>query len=312
FEPDPNEPTQARALARVESFVAAMWAERPWHRWRRGSQALYLDGGFGVGKSHLLAAAFHAAPQPKAFLSFAELTYAIGALGIETCLRAFAGHRLLCIDEFELDDVANTRLAATVLDRLLNRRGGVRVIATSNTLPDALGAGRFNAEDFRREIGRLGELFEVVTIAGPDYRRRRLDPSQTGLSLMSEAALERAYRSVCPAQGGRLRVRFPELLAHLAALHPSRYGRLVEPVGALFIEGVVPIEDQAMALRFVHWIDKVYEYARPVWLSGELRLDELFADSYRFGGYRKKYERCLSRLVELLLESGAAQPVAPS
>ena len=44
--------------------------------------ALYLDGGFGVGKTHLLAAAYHAADVPRAYLSFQEMTYAVGAHGM--------------------------------------------------------------------------------------------------------------------------------------------------------------------------------------------------------------------------------------
>ena len=38
-----------------------------------GPQGIYLDGGFGVGKTHLLVAAYLEAPGPKAFLTFEEL-----------------------------------------------------------------------------------------------------------------------------------------------------------------------------------------------------------------------------------------------
>ena len=64
-----------------------------------------------------------------------------------------ADYRLLCIDEFELDDPGDTVLVSTLLSRLV--ASGVRVAATSNTLPDALGEGRFAADDFLREIQAL-------------------------------------------------------------------------------------------------------------------------------------------------------------
>src|SRR5262249_34164589 len=147
-------------------------------------RGLYLDGGFGVGKTHLLAAAYHAAPDPRAYLSFAELSYTITSLGMAASLTVFRRHGLLCVDEFELDDVANTRLAATFLRGLRAAGHGPRLITTSNTLPTDLGAGRFAAEDFRREIGEIAAAFEPVRIEGEDFRHRpRWETSPAGEAL---------------------------------------------------------------------------------------------------------------------------------
>ncbi|HEY8450148.1 MAG TPA: AFG1/ZapE family ATPase, partial [Bacillota bacterium] len=144
---DPRHPSQQAAVARVRAFVSELstatraggsgfgaWAARLLGRRAepRRTRGLYLDGGFGVGKTHLLAAAFHAAPVRKIYLSFAELTYAIGALGMESCLAAMSSYRLICLDEFELDDVANTRATALLFDRLFEGKTGPHVITTSN------------------------------------------------------------------------------------------------------------------------------------------------------------------------------------
>src|SRR5690625_6734301 len=59
-----------------------------------------------------------------------------------------------------------TRLIRELSDR------GVAVAATSNTLPEALGEGRFAAQDFLREIQSMAERFEVLRVDGEDYRRR--------------------------------------------------------------------------------------------------------------------------------------------
>ena len=56
-------------------------------------------------------------------------------------------------------------------------------LATSNSLPDRLGEGRFAADDFTREIAAIVSHFEVVRIDGPDYRakaRVEADPFSPG------------------------------------------------------------------------------------------------------------------------------------
>ena len=314
YEPDPTEASQATARERVERFVAEVDAGPPRDflaRLRGGGRALplrglYLDGGFGVGKTHLLAAAFHAAPAPKSYLSFAELAYTIISLGMAATLAAFRAQRLLCIDEFELDDVAHTRLAASFLRGLRVAGTGIAVITTSNTLPTDLGAGRFAADDFRREIGEIAAAFETVHIAGEDYRHRpRWEGAAPG-ELLSSAALRAAFDTYTPRQGAKLLVAMPGLLARLTALHPIRYARLVAPLEALFLEELEPFHDQDTALRFVHLVDKLYDQQVRLALATSCALPDVFLPEYRDKGYRKKYQRCLSRLHELLAESAAA------
>src|SRR5262245_8050284 len=213
YQPDPGEPTQAAARVRLEQFVAALVTDGPARgflaRLRGARRApalrgLYLDGGFGVGKTHLLAAAYHAAPAPKSYLSFAELAYAITSLGMASCLAACRAQRVLCIDEFELDDVANTRLAATFLRGLRDGGGDSRIITTSNTLPTDLGAGHFAADDFRREIGEIASAFETVHIAGEDYRHRPRWADDGPGELLSPGALRAAFKRYLPRAGGKV------------------------------------------------------------------------------------------------------------
>jgi cell division protein ZapE len=95
------------------------------------------------------------------------------------------------------------------------------VAATSNTLPEQLGEGRFAAQDFLREINTLAEIFTTVGIAGPDYRHRDLPPAPPPLS--DEQVAERAAR----VEGATLD-DFDALCAQLATMHPSRYLALTE------------------------------------------------------------------------------------
>lgn len=295
YRPNPAFPSQAAARERVERF-AREGGERGGllgllRRKPDGPGGLYLDGGFGVGKTHLLAAAWHASSGERAFLSFQELVFAIGALGMAGAVQAFRRFRLVCVDEFELDDPGNTHIVSTFLGQLMP--AGARVVATSNTLPEQLGEGRFNAEDFRREIVGIASRFESLRVDGPDYRHREGRASPAPLS---DAELRAAFER---EPGWRALEDFEALNAHLARLHPIRFAGLLEGVNALFVRGLRPIRSQDVALRFVHLVDKVYDRELRLRASG-CSIRDLFPGDYRHGGYAKKYSRCLSRLTELL------------
>jgi cell division protein ZapE len=83
----PQHPSQAVALETTRGFVKAIPLSKPstfsWQRVFLGQKepkgkGLYLDGGFGVGKTHLLASAYDAFRGTKLYLSFSELVYAMG------------------------------------------------------------------------------------------------------------------------------------------------------------------------------------------------------------------------------------------
>lgn len=295
----PAHPSQAAGLAVVRAFAAWRPPARrfPWSRRRSERPGLYLDGGFGVGKTHLLAAAWHATDDPrKAYLSFAELVAAIGALGMPRALEDIGHERLYCVDEFELDDPGNTLIVKTFLARVMDR--GARVITTSNTAPEAQGRGRFDADAFRREIQSIAERFTVVPVDGPDHRALR--PHRRLL----------AARDLRDAPAGAVDATWGELHDALAGVHPVRYGGWVRQAPAWVVRGIAPIPDQQRALRFVHFVDKAYDQRVPLWLQGDLTLDDLFDPSYAHGAYAKKHDRCRSRVAELLDEAAAVLAAA--
>lgn len=292
--PDPREPTQAAAVAALRSFAAQL-SDVPRRRLVRShardepSRGVYLDGGFGVGKTHLLASLWHAVPGPKAYATFVELTQLAGALGFAALVGALGGLRLLAIDEFELDDPGDTVLVSTLLARLGDR--GVALAATSNTLPDRLGDQRFATDDFLREIQGLAARFTTIRVDGPDYRHRGLPAAPTPLS-------EPEVRARAAATPGATLDEFPALVDHLATLHPSRYGALLDGVAAVHLVGVVPAADQSIALRLVVLADRLYDRQIPVVVAG-VAPDAWFGSDMLAGGYRTKYRRAISRLVAL-------------
>jgi cell division protein ZapE len=88
---------------------------------------------------------------------------------------------------------------------------------------------------------------------------------------------------------------FDELLAHLARVHPSRYGAMLDGVELVGMTAMHPVSDQSTALRLVVLVDRLYDRDVPVVLGGSGERG-LFTDEMLAGGYRKKYYRALSRL----------------
>ena len=66
-----------------------------------------------------------------------------------------------------------------------------------------------------------------------------------------------------------------------------------------YLRGLEPIPDQNDALRFVHFVDQVYNLGLELKASGA-PLEALFPETYRHGAFAKKYGRALSRPAELL------------
>ncbi|MGH6654736.1 MAG: cell division protein ZapE [Actinocrinis sp.] len=301
YVPDPAEPSQsaardllvARATPSAEDGRGRGFPGKGLLRRAKAAPStsgVYLDGGYGVGKTHLLASLWHATEGQKAYGTFVEYTNLVGAVGFAGAVARLATRQLVCIDEFELDDPGDTVLVSTLLAKLAE--AGVRLAATSNTLPDRLGEGRFAAADFLREIQGLAARFTTLRIDGRDYRRRE--------AAAAPRPATRAELDVHVASGaaGCVTDGFDDLVDHLGTLHPSKYGALLDAVGHLVLRGVHPVDDQNAALRLVVLVDRLYDRSIPVLVSGA-PVDRLFAPELLAGGYRKKYLRATSRLISL-------------
>ncbi|WP_430869109.1 cell division protein ZapE [Demequina aurantiaca] len=288
YRPDPDHPSQSAALKAAGGF-----AKRAAKRTRRGrkranAEGLYLDGGFGVGKTHLLVAIAREVGANAAFGTFVEYTNLVGALGFADAREALSGYSVVCVDEFELDDPGDTLLMARLLRELVE--AGVAIAASSNTPPGALGDGRFAAQDFQREIQSLSGVFDVLRIDGPDYRHRHTDE-------FPPPATADAVAGVGEREDGAV-VAFAELIEDIARVHPSRYGAYVDGVAVLGVQDVTTLDDQSQALRVVTLVDRLYDRDARIVASG-VPFDRLFSEAMLGGGYRKKYLRAQSRLVAM-------------
>jgi cell division protein ZapE len=292
--PNPGFPSQASALASARAFVKPGVIKSLFSKGKAPAYSgIYLDGGFGVGKTHLLAAIWHEFSGKKAFGSFLAYTSLIGLLGFADALKHLSQYQLICIDEFELDDPGDTMLMSRLLSELGSK--GIRFAATSNTPPNALGEGRFAARDFAREISAMADRFQIVSVDGDDYRHRPIDGHTASLT---DSELEQLITDSL-AMGQKIaRDDFAKLLSHLAKVHPSKYLKLIESIDVLVLTSASKLTDQSAALRFVSFVDRLYE-SRVALASTGLGLTEVFSDEYLSGGYRKKYLRAISRIGSL-------------
>ncbi|MDF2826153.1 MAG: cell division protein ZapE, partial [Mycobacterium sp.] len=122
YRPDPSEPSQAAAVQKCREFCEQAAQRRAGKKKMFGKRevlpgvGVYLDGGFGVGKTHLLASTYFqlsgASPAPAAFATFGELTQLAGVFGFLECIELLSDYVVVCIDEFELDDPGNTTLVS--------------------------------------------------------------------------------------------------------------------------------------------------------------------------------------------------------
>lgn len=282
--PDSRFASQSEARTLAASFAKSIG--------KKGSANLgiYLDGGFGVGKTHLLASIYFNSGKKSAFGAFLAYTSIIGYLGFAQAVEQFSKYDLLCIDEFELDDPGDTMIMSRFLKELAAK--GVRFAATSNTPPAALGEGRFAADSFQREIQSVADKFQMVRIDGDDYRHRDANFEFTPIDAAQIAAIQE------DASQETLAVSFDELVAFLGSIHQSRYAKVSEQFDRVLITDVRLINDQFEGIRFVSFIDRCYEAGVSLAYTG-LELGSIFRQDHVEGAYRKKYLRCLSRLAAM-------------
>lgn len=296
YVPDDAHPSQREAVTAITEFAEGAAPARAGGLFRKRPTAptarpgIYLDGGFGVGKTHLLAALWHRSGGRKYFGTFIEYTAIVGALGYAQAVNHFRGASLIAIDEFELDDPGDTMVMSRLLGELV--ASGSRIAATSNTPPHALGEGRFAAQDFLREINALADRFAIFRIDGEDYRKRDIEGHAVSLS-------EQDFAESIAAEAGTVTVdTFDDVLRHLATVHPSRYIGLIDGLDAVGFTEVSPLRNQTDALRLVALVDRLYDAQIRILATGT-PLDQVFTEDMLAGGYRKKYLRATSRMIAL-------------
>ncbi len=152
---------------------------------------LYMWGGVGRGKTYLMDLFFDSLPfTEKKRIHFHRFMQGIqdelkGMRDLQNPLdiiaeKAAKNIRILCLDEFQVHDIADAMILAGLLQALFDR--GVSLITTSNTQPDLLYKDGLQRDRFLPAIELLKTYTQVLNVdGGSDYRLRALNQAQTWL-----------------------------------------------------------------------------------------------------------------------------------
>lgn len=308
---------------------------------RRPVRGLYLWGAVGRGKSFLMDTFFACVPlehkQRAHFHHFMQEIHArLAALKgqadpLPQVAREIAGHvRLLCLDEFHINDITDAMLMRGLLQGLFDH--GVAVVATSNAKPDALYRNGLQRGLFLPTIALIKARMEVVHLdGGGDYRLCAVKQAglyHTPLNDETERALEAIFRELAGGggeQGARLQVEgrvivaqrlgpgvawfdFAELCA--GPRSKADYIELARRFHAVLLSGVPQLDRQslAQARRFLWLVDEFYDRGIRLILSAAVPLGQLG----QAGLFEGEFERALSRLAEMQSHAYRAKFISPS
>ncbi len=348
---------QARAAQALESLYRALKTYRPKARGIFGfafgnnepdpPKGLYIHGDVGRGKSVLMDMLFESAPTARKrrvhFNQFMTETHqrihewrnlspqersrrvefireAEDDPIAPVAKRILSEALLLCLDEFQVTDVADAMILGRLFEKLL--ASGAIIVLTSNTAPDQLYEGGLNRQLFLPFIALIKDRLEMVELNGPrDYRLERMagvTVYNTPLGPEADAAMDAAWRRltdaataapltievlerkilVPQAAGGVARFSFDALCGE--PLGAADYLALAQNFHTLLIDHIPRLgpEQSNEARRFTLLIDTLYDEKVKLVCSAAAPPQELYTD----GENAQAFRRAASRLMEMQSE----------
>lgn len=294
----------------------------------RPVQGLYLWGGVGRGKTHIVNSLHAALPFPdKMRVHFHGFMLSVHrrlrALGerrdpLDVLAADLASEtRIICFDEFHVSDITDAMLLGRLLEGLFAR--GVTLVATSNIAPDDLYRDGLQREQFLPAIALIKSHTDVVELdSGIDYRLRVLERDQTyhtPLGAAAEQALESCFRALAPegfARDASLEVAgrdietrgiadgivwfdFPAICE--TARSAGDYIEIARRFHTVLLSGVPVMDDRERdrVVRFIHLVDELYERNVNLILSAAAEPEDLYSGER----LAVRFDRARSRLAEM-------------
>ncbi len=301
---------------------------------------LYLWGPVGRGKTFLMdlfaASLPHGVVLRRHFHRFmGEVHASLRELGerqsplLEVAADLATRCRVLCLDEFLVNDIGDAMILANLLEALFDR--GVNLVTTSNTAPANLYRDGLQRARFLPAIGLIERRCHVVELASShDWRLRALAQAPVYLTppgAEAHRALEQIFANQAHGEierDGVLHVNGRDIPFHkradsilwfeFAALCEgpravADYIALAKAGPAIIIANVpqFSIYSEDAARRFVQLVDEFYDRHVKLVLSAAAPITELY-DGERL---RAEFSRTESRLIEMQSEEYLALPHLP-
>ena len=325
-----DSPSQRQVVLGLEAVEEALLARKQSFRlpWRKQQvKGLYIYGPVGVGKTYVMDLFYQHVPESrKARFHFHHFMQRVdGELrrlqGTRDPLRQIAqslakSNRVLCLDEFLVDDVADAMILADLLQGLLER--GVVLIATANTRPDDLYLYGVRRERFLAAIALIKQECTIVTMDDHrDHRLGRLAQVEAYLSPLTKKAhqaLEQQFDAMTSSivESGTLSVQNRLIECVKVGQHAVwfafdvicnmprsqlDYLEIAERFDTVFVSDIPAIDpdDTVRALLLIHFIDVMYDQGVRLIVSAAVPPRELYAK----GAMCRSFKRTVSRLEEM-------------
>lgn len=324
-----DDANQRLILGHLQRLVTALSQSTPWYRrWQQKTiPGMYICGPVGIGKTYLMDLFYHAIPESrKARFHFHHFMQQV-----DQQLRLLQGHanplmqvakklskstRILCLDEFLVNDVAHAMILAELLTALF--KYNVILVATANTRPDDLYLNGVGRERFLPAIALLKNNCEVMVLAEHrDYRLGRAPLSQAYLSPLNHASamslseqfeaiakqkpqnsyLEIQQRQIAVVGLGASIVWFEfDVICNLPRCQLD-YIEIADRFSTVIVANIsaLTIQDTVKAILLIHLVDVFYDRGIRLIISAAVPAKEL----YLTGEKQDEFARTLSRLEEM-------------
>lgn len=325
---------QQRLLIPLQRIADALRAEQTWYRKilpKRTIHGLYITGQVGIGKTYMMDLFYQYLPSNHKlrahFLHFMQqidqkLRFLQGQKDpIVTIAKELAQqYRIICIDEFMVDDVAYAMILGGLLRALF--RLGVVIVATSNTKIDDLYRNGMNRERFLPAIDLLHQYCDEIDLkTSIDYRLGKslhLHAYVYPLNADNEQLLVKQFWSLVVTAStdktlsvqsrvmdvvlkseNMLWVEFDVICAMPRC--QLDYIELAERFHTIFISNIPQLNTiltNTPVVLFIQLVDILYDRGIRLIISAAVPAYEL----YPSGPFSKEFTRTLSRLEEMQSE----------
>lgn len=304
-------------------------------------EGLYLWGGVGRGKTFLMDAFYACLPYRRKrrihFHNFmAEVHHEMKALaGKKDPLAALADNiaqhtRVLCLDEFHVDDIADAMILGRLVAAMLER--GVVLLTTSNYPPDGLYPHGLQRQNFLPAIELLKHKLKVIKVdGGNDYRLRKVarepmflvaaDPDS---GATNEARMEALFGKIAagmqrseqpikimghpiPVKKAARTVAWFDFKELCCGAHAQEeYLEIAHRYPTVFLSHIpkMSAEQAAEARRFTWLVDVLYDNNVRLVASSAAAPQELYTEDSASG----EFSRTASRLTEMQSRHYLEQP----